>query len=369
MTTNQTLYKRTSTGKIEQWHVWTEGSVVYTEHGYIGGKLTQDKGTIAKAKNVGRANETTPDEQAVLEATSKWNKKIDGGYKTSKESAENDVVILPMLALNYEKRSHNIKWPAAGQPKFDGVRCQAMLDGDNVKLITRKGKAFPHLEHIREELKHVLAPGTVLDGELYSDELPFERITGAVRRQTLTSGSRKDMEKIEYHVYDAFFLDHLDLGFKLRFEAVKKTIGTNTLNSVKFVKTVILEDDADVHKWHKIFTGEGYEGIIVRNNNGPYGLNKRSKDLQKFKHFLDGEYKIIGFEQGKGNETGCVVWVCETQSGARFNVRPKGSREERRQWFSDGSAVIGKLLTVKYQELSQDGIPRFPVGVAIRDYE
>ena len=41
MTTYPTLYKRTSTGKVEQWRVWTEGAVIFSEHGYIGGKLTQ----------------------------------------------------------------------------------------------------------------------------------------------------------------------------------------------------------------------------------------------------------------------------------------------------------------------------------------
>ena len=29
----------------------------------------------------------------------------------------------------------------------------------------------------------------------------------------------------------------------------------------------------------------------------------------------------------------------------------------------------GKLLTVKFQELTSDGIPRFPVGISFRDYE
>lgn len=369
MTTYPTLYKRTSTGKVEQWRVWTEGAVIFSEHGYIGGKLTQGKGTTAVPKNVGRANETTPEDQAALEAESKWNKKIDSGYKETEGAAQSEVVILPMLALNYEKRSHDIVWPASGQPKFDGIRCLAMLDGDGVKLVTRKNKPFPHLDHIRNEIRPYLTAGLVLDGELYSDELPFERITGAVRRSTLTAQSTEDMEKIQYHVYDAFFLDAMDLGFKKRFAAVQAAFANAQMSAVQFVETVTLKDDADVHKYHGTFTGRGYEGIMIRNDAGPYGLNKRSKHLQKFKHFLDGEYKIVGFEQGKGNEIGCVIWVCVTPDGAKFNVRPKGAREARRKSFEAGDSFVGQMLTVKYQELSQDGIPRFPVGISIRDYE
>ena len=60
----------------------------------------------------------------------------------------------------------------------------------------------------------------------------------------------------------------------------------------------------------------------------------------------------------------------ETENGSqRFWARPKGTRDERQQLFNTGDKYLGKLLTVRYQELTDDGIPRFPVGVSIRDYE
>jgi len=37
--------------------------------------------------------------------------------------------------------------------------------------------------------------------------------------------------------------------------------------------------------------------------------------------------------------------------------------------FQNGSNYIGQQLTVRYQELTDDGVPRFPVGIAIRNYE
>lgn len=49
--------------------------------------------------------------------------------------------------------------------------------------------------------------------------------------------------------------------------------------------------------------------------------------------------------------------------------RPRGMWEQRKEWFDNGEAYVGKPLTVRYQELTQDGIPRFPVGIAVRDYE
>ena len=108
---------------------------------------------------------------------------------------------------------------------------------------------------------------------------------------------------------------------------------------------------------------------MVRNLTGAYAIGKRSANLQKVKTFLDGEYPIVGFTQGTGGETGCVIWECQTPDGQTFRVRPRGTQEDRKVLFQNGSDYIGQQLTVRYQELTDDGVPRFPVGIAIRDYE
>ena len=50
-------------------------------------------------------------------------------------------------------------------------------------------------------------------------------------------------------------------------------------------------------------------------------------------------------------------------------MRPQGNYDERKKQYKEGKKYIGKMLTVKYQELTNDHVPRFPVGLAIRDYE
>jgi len=92
-------------------------------------------------------------------------------------------------------------------------------------------------------------------------------------------------------------------------------------------------------------------------------------DLQKYKEFEDTEYPVVGFREGEGDEKGCVLWECRLPSGGTFWVRPRGTREDRGEAFLAGSTYIGKQLTVRYQELTTDGVPRFPVGIAFRDYE
>ena len=113
----------------------------------------------------------------------------------------------------------------------------------------------------------------------------------------------------------------------------------------------------------------GYEGTIIRNKNGIYKLNHRSPDLQKYKTFLDDEYEIVSYRQGTGTDEGCVIWECVTKDKQIFSVRPRGSVSERQGYFQNGDKWIGSLLTIRYQELTDGGIPRFPVGITIRNYE
>ena len=78
---------------------------------------------------------------------------------------------------------------------------------------------------------------------------------------------------------------------------------------------------------------------------------------------------MTGFTQGDGQDMGCVIWMCKTPTGAGFYVRPRGTRASRAEQFGKGTQYIGRKLTVRYQELTEGGIPRFPVGIAFRDYE
>ena len=65
-----TLYGKDSKGNLRVWTIKIEGNAVTVEHGREDGKLTS-KTYYTKGKNLGRSNETTPEEQAELEAQAK----------------------------------------------------------------------------------------------------------------------------------------------------------------------------------------------------------------------------------------------------------------------------------------------------------
>ena len=114
---------------------------------------------------------------------------------------------------------------------------------------------------------------------------------------------------------------------------------------------------------------EGHEGTMIRDKDSMYEVGQRSNYLLKHKDFQTEEYEIVGANEGTGREKGTVIWVCKTQSGREFTVRPEGTLETRKNYFKNKNNFLGKLLTVKFQNLTSLGIPRFPVGIVIRDYE
>jgi hypothetical protein len=136
---------------------------------------------------------------------------------------------------------------------------------------------------------------------------------------------------------------------------------------VVLVRTEKVAALGDFRRLFAEFVEAGYEGIMLRNAAGVYRANYRSNDLQKYKEFMEEEYRIIDFKEGEGRDAGAVIWVCETADGKEFTVRPRGTMEQRREWFNDGESYIGKNLTVVYQELTEEGKPRFPVGKCVRE--
>ena len=117
-----------------------------------------------------------------------------------------------------------------------------------------------------------------------------------------------------------------------------------------------------------VFVSQGYEGIMIRESSSTYEIGKRSNYLLKFKMFQTDEYEIIDVKEGTGRDKGTAIWVC-TVGDHKFSVRPEGTIESRRTFLANKDRYIGKNLTVRFQNLTALGIPRFPVGVVVRDYE
>jgi len=371
-----TLYGKSTNGKVKEWNISVlkmgDGSCyIETEHGYENGKKQLDQRYVGEGKNIGRANETTVYEQACSEAQSAHSRKKDSGYVEDKGKipAASAGMFLPMLAHRYDKHSAKIGFPCWVQPKLDGVRMLARKEDGEVTMWSRKGKIIDIPDKINAQLCEMLADGQCTDGELYVHGWTFQKIISAVKKK------RDDTDLLEYHIYDS---PHLTLSFEdrmpqygvasIRFPHYCQNwtiVGKN----IKFVKTYDIEHQEEFDVFESMLVQESYEGMMVRNKNSLYKYKHRSYDLQKVKRFVDDEFRIIGGKDGSGREAGLIVFRCITSDGLEFDVRPRGSHEERAVIFKNLENYLDKNLTVRYQELTDDGRPRFPVGIAVRDYE
>lgn len=356
----KTLYSKGKKNEIRSWTIRTENEVIITEHGQLGGKLQTSRKT-AKGKNAGKANETSPSQQAILQAQSMHKKQIDKGYFDSIEKAENTEVFLPMLADKFDKKKHKLQYPCIVQPKMDGVRSLAYWEDGKVKLMSRGGKPYD-VQHIASECAGFLAQDQVFDGELYSHGTALQDINSWVKKP------KPESLRLEYWIYDTFFRDDLDLPFKERLAALKRLYASPgfEVGSLCAVPHSTMNDEAGARIHEVEFVKRGFEGAIVRDLRGKYELRKRSTYLLKVKSFQDDEFPIVGFNEGVGKFEGCVIWTCETPEGRTFNVIPKGTMQQKAEWFQNGESYLGQLLKVKFFAYTKDNIPQFPVGLAIR---
>jgi DNA ligase-1 len=351
------LYHKAKGGDLRQWRVWSDGDTIYTEYGQVGGKL-QTSSKKAVSKNVGRSNATTPEAQAKAEAESLWRFKVERKYSETKEDAQEELS-LPMLAHKYEDKKKGVLFPAWVQPKLDGVRCLAAWDGNSIALTSRAGKPYK-MPTVQEQLEKWLPKDMVLDGELYQHGMSCQTVTSFVKKW------KPGSERILYNVYDVPVSDGCDsLTFD---ERLDRLINVEQSKNVKFVEGFHVTSHTEVMKYHGQFIEEGYEGAILRMYHGQYLWGYRSSELLKVKEFQDAEFVVVDARDGKGKMEGGVIWKCKC-GDLTFECTMKVTMDERRQMYAERHKYIGEKLTVRFFDRTDDGLPRFPVGIVFRASE
>lgn len=357
-----TIYKFDSKGNCRVWKMEIDGPRYRTVSGIEGGNLTESKWTTAKGKNVGRANETSPEEQAKLEVASKYENKLSREYHSTKEAAKGGAHFFkPMLAQSY--KGLPLWQDLYAQPKLDGMRCIATKDG----LFSRQGKPITGCPHIHEALEPAFKkdPTLVLDGELYNHDLKddFPRLMSLCKKQDPTPEQlAESAELVQYWMYDC--PSKADFKFSTRMVFLQQALEILDPEITCLIKTptVAVDTVEGFNEFHGKCVEAGYEGSMLRLDK-PYE-QKRSKHLLKRKDFIDEEFEVVRLVEGEGNWSGAAKnCICRTTDGKEFGSGIKGSYER-------GQKLLGKefkLAKIRYFELTPDGVPRF--GICLELYE
>ena len=387
-------YKNVSSTIISQF--WTEQGIINGTKDYT---ITRSIPTyITKGKNLGKINETNVFTQALITARSKYLKQVE------QHAADTTDRVFPVAVHKYDakpkSKERHIVYPCIVQRKLDGGRAVAYFDSKTSLpiLYTRKLKNLAGNTHIVESLKQFYKiinkkyPGAYLDGELYKHGLSLQQISGIMRREGGSKTTTREQKqnpntpqiKLEYHIFDIFFpfvetkvSMHLNERIKILDWVFKQAMENNVDTTyLKLVETFIAKDSKDETLLYDKFLEEKYEGSIVKNMASPYefGTHReiRSYQMRKRKPRYSDEYEIVGFTEGvQGKDKGAIIFIMKTKGdkvkkipSIQFNSAPVGiDYEDRYKLFREmtdkkfNSEYKGKMMTVEYDDISEEGVP------------
>lgn len=264
--------------------------------------------------------------------------------KPLKPEGAEEVEELPVLRAHVWDEAQDLSgwWMSE---KLDGVR--AYWDGK--QFLSRKSNIFYAPSWFTAGL-----PGHALDGELWIGRKEFDRTSGIVRAQ----GAPDRWKDVRYLIFDA-----PDRGgpFEERMAFLASAVPAWKLEFVAFHEHAKCKDNAHVVAERDRVIALGGEGLMMRKPGSLYE-RAQSSTLLKVKKFLDAEAIVLGHEPGKGKHEGrCGALRVRFGNGIEFEVGTGLTDRDR-----ENPPAVGSIVTVRYQELTKDGKPRFPVYAGTR---
>ena len=321
-------------------------------------------------------------------------------------------------------KNYNFKRGISLQAKLDGIRARIWNIKGEIKIYTRENNLHPWLDtYIKPEAKIFLSylpSGVGIDCELYNPTFLFTELTSIVKTYKFKH-IKNDL--VYCYIFDIILLNtSLETRINILKNAYINSSKTYNFERIKVLEHTTLYDKSLIKKYHDEFIKLGYEGMMIRKFIGKSltinplelenlkisikneliskGYNGRTLDnmlnirfkeegliltqkeieetwykpgknnnLLKVKDFIDEEVIVLDIINGEGREAELAIIEVRDIRENKFNIRPRGSFEDRRSWLINKSKLIGKKYTIRYFELSEYGVPRFPVGVGFRDYE
>lgn len=329
-------------------------------------KKYQDKGYKLLPSNIDLKD--SPSVQAFVEEQMGEGVSDSNGFKKHMLAKQADKVATSV----FDKLKY---WYASR--KIDGVRCSFYYKDGEVRTASRGGEHYDYSTTFMRNNPKLIQffenhPDIVLDGELYKHGKSLQQISGAARLEKDTAG----MDWLEYYIYDVMdstkifeerlkvlhdIESELSLGFNPNKEWEEGELRFQMVPQEKVVGWT------NIQKLHDKYVSEGFEGIVIRDPSKVYNFGGRTNAMIKVKMYKDAEFEIVGYEEGLRPED--MVFVCQTELGAKFEAKPMGPRELKYEYLDRMDEIIGKMATVKYFYLSDEGVPLQPVLKCIRDYE
>jgi len=205
----------------------------------------------------------------------------------------------PMLAASVKEI------PASGgmhfEPKWDGFRCIAFRDGDEVVLGSRGGKPLDrYFPEVRDAIRRELPDRCVVDGELVvasGEHLDWDALTQRIHPAASRVALLAEQTPAEFVAFDLLALGDqslLDEPYSTR-RAQLTGATADAGEQIHLTPMTTVLDEA--RHWFSLFEGAGLDGLICKDGTLPYVPGKRS--MKKVKHARTADAVVAGFRWHK----------------------------------------------------------------------
>lgn len=387
----KTLYKiSVSTGKMQIWYGETTGDKVVVHYGQQGSDKIQNKTYTAEAKNIGKVNATTPEQQAIVELKALYADQIDNKHYRETEEEAQQVVRdnkQPRKISNYKDRYDKMSPTLLTSVKKNGSRA-CVINGQMYSKVGRPEEIKVH--HLKAAVE-ALGDKATFDAEVYAEGLSLQRIRSAWLKPVKTDREiikiakdrvkkfedlktinnkwdamsylgydpNEDALQLKFYIFD--IPDSTGLSFKSRVEVMESLtyVVSEFPGSFEFLFPIYTYSHEErMELLGKVVDG-GSEGLVHYEPDGVYEFGKRSLNTCKSKLRYDSEALVIGVERCKNGEGKLLLESCDTLSNVKFKAMMKGTHASR--MYDVQEQFIGQWVTFKYEELSDTGKPTKPV--------
>ena len=206
-------------------------------------------------------------------------------------------------------------------------------------------------------------PSFKLDGEDWIARAKFDEVSALIRGDNLDSSLWKS---VTYNVFDVpnaceeFKLTSCTLSNRLK--VLEQYLHQNPNPYIKIIKQIPIKDQEHLKEFYKDIVLNKGEGVVIRKDLVPYEKG-RSKNAFKLKPYEDAECKVIGYTEGKGKFQGKIgALLCQMPNDRVIRIG-SGLKDKDRE----NPPKIGSIVTYKFNGLTKNSLPRFPVFLRIRD--
>ena len=253
-----------------------------------------------------------------------------------------------MRAVKFDKlnpRKHYVI-----EPKIDGLRCVAFVEGQSVTLLSRNGLEFTSSDHLKPEILR-LANGQdlVFDGELTSGN--FNESASAIKKKFSPN------ENTIFTIFDVLDKDDWKSPARIyhhRRDLLIRLFESRDFKKLKITSSIPVQSEEEVFRVYGSFLANGYEGGMVKDTSGLYRQRKH-RDWMKLKEVNEVDMVCEGLIQGEGKYHGMVGALVFKFKGKRNTVGTGFSDEERKLWWERPELIKGKVCEIHYHQVTPDG--------------